>query len=198
MSGALGTRGGPGQLPASDHHGIRNHSSKGPLGVQSVRLLRRRLIAKASYEASRSRGQFALPSLLTCATATPGRPETSLVRSGISEVMISTEAARSAASACSAASTAVAATIASTACADDISAAPINRPARRPIASPFIDDASTGQAQRTPESQHPDGIAHPGRPAVRAAGLVNRTETEGHRIGTQEGVRPSSRTLLSC
>ena len=40
-----------------------------------------------------------LASLLTCATAIPVRPATSLVRCGISDVMIRTEAVRSAASA---------------------------------------------------------------------------------------------------
>src|ERR1019366_9160088 len=47
-------------------------------------------------------GQSTLPSFPTCATATPIRPATSLVRCGISEVTISTDAAQSAASACAA------------------------------------------------------------------------------------------------
>src|ERR1035438_4430739 len=47
-------------------------------------------------------GQSTLPSLPTCATATPIRPATSLVRCGIPEVTISTDAAQSAASACAA------------------------------------------------------------------------------------------------
>ncbi len=42
------------------------------------------------------------PSLLMCATTTPVLPATSLVKCGRSEVMINTEATRSAASACSA------------------------------------------------------------------------------------------------